>query len=123
MASYGVLLAVCGFDYHGPKGQMTFKPKLNSENFKAPFTASEGWGTISQVKINSQAKASVLVGYGKLELQQLNLETKHKVTSVQLSVNKDIVTAKYKQEGKNINIAFDAVSLRKSDVLQAELIF
>lgn len=123
MASYGVLLAVCGFDYHGPKGQMTFKPKMNSENFKAPFTASEGWGTISQVKNNGQAKASVLVGFGKLELQQLNLESERKVKSVLLNINKEIVTAKYKQEGKNINITFDAVCLRKSDVIQAELIF
>ena len=116
-------MAICGFDYHGPKGQMTFKPKMNPENFKAPFTASEGWGTISQVKNNNQVKASIKVGNGKLELQQLNLEYESKVKSVQLSINKEIVSAKYKQEGKNINITFNAVSLRKSDVLQADLIF
>ena len=48
MASYGALIAISGFEYHGPKGHIGFAPRLTPENFKAPFTAAEGWGSYEQ---------------------------------------------------------------------------
>ncbi|MDQ2864131.1 MAG: GH116 family glycosyl-hydrolase [Bacteroidota bacterium] len=48
MASHGTFISACGFTYHGPKGHIGFSPKLTPENFKAPFTVAEGWGTYSQ---------------------------------------------------------------------------
>ena len=45
MSSYGCLVAACGFEYHGPKGVLGFAPKLSPENFRAPFTVAQGWGT------------------------------------------------------------------------------
>jgi non-lysosomal glucosylceramidase len=50
MASYGVFLAACGFEYHGPKGHIGFAPRLSPDNFKAPFTTARAWGTFSQRK-------------------------------------------------------------------------
>ena len=44
MASYGVFLAACGYEYHGPKGHLAFAPRLTPEDFRAAFTAAEGWG-------------------------------------------------------------------------------
>jgi hypothetical protein len=48
MASYGIFLTVCGYEYHGPKGHIGFAPKLSSDNFRAAFTVAEGWGSYSQ---------------------------------------------------------------------------
>jgi non-lysosomal glucosylceramidase len=42
MASYGVFTAVCGYEYHGPKGHPGFAPRLTPENCRAAFTAAEG---------------------------------------------------------------------------------
>jgi len=48
MASYGVLLAACGFEYDGPK-HIGFKPRLvDKSTFKSVFTCAEGWGSIEQ---------------------------------------------------------------------------
>ena len=35
MASYGVFLAACGYEYHGPKGHLGFAPRLTPEDFRA----------------------------------------------------------------------------------------
>jgi hypothetical protein len=73
MASYGVFLAACGYEYHGPKGHLGFAPRLTPENFRCPFTTAEGWGTFSQKSGGGSQKAEVLVRQGKLRLQTLAL--------------------------------------------------
>ena len=73
MASYGVFLAACGYEYHGPKGHLGFAPRLTPENFRAPFTTAEGWGTFSQKIENGITTATVDLKYGKLRLETLSL--------------------------------------------------
>jgi non-lysosomal glucosylceramidase len=73
MASYGVFLAACGFEYHGPKGHIGFAPRLSPEDFKAPFTSAEGWGTWEQKAEGREQKAKVSVKYGKLKVKSISL--------------------------------------------------
>jgi hypothetical protein len=74
MASYGTFLAVCGFRYHGPKGQLAFAPKIRPEAFKAPFTAAEGWGTLEQVRQGGEQSNRIQLQHGRLRLTQIELE-------------------------------------------------
>src|SRR5881397_3957504 len=48
LASWGCLIALSGFVYDGPAGRLGFAPRWQQENFKAFFTAAEGWGSLSQ---------------------------------------------------------------------------
>ena len=73
MASYGVYLAACGFEYHGPKRHLGFAPRLSPENFRAAFTTAEGWGTFSQTDGDGRRKARVQLKWGKLALKSLAL--------------------------------------------------
>ncbi len=73
MASYGVFLAACGFEYHGPKGHIGFAPRLTPENFKSPFTSAEGWGTFEQRAQGSWLRARVKVNFGKLRVKTVSL--------------------------------------------------
>ena len=57
MASYGVFLAACGFEYHGPRGHLGFAPRLTPDKFRAPFTAAEGWGTFIQERTGTAQRA------------------------------------------------------------------
>lgn len=73
MASYGVYLAVCGFEYHGPRGHLGFAPRVAPEQFRAAFTAAEGWGTFAQQQGADGLRAEIQLKAGRLALQTLAL--------------------------------------------------
>lgn len=74
MASYGTFINACGFTYHGPKKQIGFNPKINPENFKAAFTAADGWGSYSQkISSNNRLEANISLAMGNLEIAELTL--------------------------------------------------
>jgi uncharacterized protein (DUF608 family) len=74
MASYGVFLAACGFELHGPKGHLGFAPRLTPEKFRAAFTAPEGWGSYSQeIDAKMCLRARVELRYGRLRLATLRI--------------------------------------------------
>jgi len=73
MASYGVFVAACGFEYDGPQSSMTFAPRVGPENFRAAFTAAEGWGIFAQSYEGTGLRATVTLRYGTLRLKTLNL--------------------------------------------------
>ncbi|MEI9919142.1 MAG: GH116 family glycosyl hydrolase [Bacteroidota bacterium] len=110
MASYGTFITACGFTYHGPKQEIGFAPKLNADNFKAAFTAAEGWGTYSQTKKESRIE----VKHGKLALKNINIvASKSKTTKV--SLGNQSVECSTTMKGSTLNI-----SLTKSIIITPE---
>lgn len=89
MASYGVFLAACGYEYHGPRGHLGFAPRLAPENFKAPFTVAEGWGTYAQQSQGGRFQAQIMLKWGKLHLRTLALAVPEKLhrTAVSVTMN------------------------------------
>jgi hypothetical protein len=73
MASYGVFLAACGYEYDGPRAALAFAPRLTPENFRAAFTAAEGWGSLAVKSEGRSAKCEVVVRWGRLALKTLTL--------------------------------------------------
>ncbi len=74
MASYGVFIAACGFTCHTPMGHLTFKPNISPEDFRAPFTNGEAWGTFSQKIVGNLLTCQIEVKYGTLQLRKLSLQ-------------------------------------------------
>ncbi|UCG46393.1 MAG: hypothetical protein JSU94_12895 [Phycisphaerales bacterium] len=71
LASWGVYTALAGFEYDGPAGHIGFGPKISPEDFKAAFTAAEGWGTFTQ-KANGRGQLEEIdVRWGRLGLKTL----------------------------------------------------
>lgn len=73
MASYGSFITICGFEYHGPKGHIGFTPRITPDNFRAAFTAAEGWGTFSQTISHGLLEAQITVRHGRLALSTIKL--------------------------------------------------
>lgn len=73
MASYGAYLAACGYEYDGPRGHLGFDPRLSKDNFRAAFTAAEGWGSFTQLQTAADWRVLVELKWGSLRLRTLSV--------------------------------------------------
>ena len=99
MASYGTFISACGFTYHGPKGHIGFAPALTPENFRAPFTTAEGWGTYSQQRNDHSFSAQLKMAYGELTIKKftVELDSGHKAGSVKMMLNNKVIPCHFSQ--------------------------
>jgi non-lysosomal glucosylceramidase len=125
MASYGIFLAACGFVYHGPKGHLGFAPRVRPENFKAAFTAAEGWGTFSQQAGPAGLNGQVSVRWGKLRLRSLSVELLNGYAGGQVKVlaNRHPVKCDQSTSGSRLTLAFDTwVELQAGQILEVTVV-
>jgi uncharacterized protein (DUF608 family) len=73
LASWGAYLALCGFEYDGPRGYIAFAPRLHPNAFRAAFTAAEGWGTFSQERSDGVQDNTLSVAWGRVAVRSLVL--------------------------------------------------
>jgi len=73
MASYGVFQAVCGFQYHGPKGMIEFDPRLTPDDFKSAFVTAAGWGSYAQKLVNGKHHNTLDLHFGELNIQEIRI--------------------------------------------------
>jgi len=95
MASYGVFLAACGFEYNGPAGHIGFAPRLTPENFKVAFTAAEGWGSFSQTIDEGIMMVTLDLKWGKLRLNSISLSPPFKPTSVVVRAGDKVIDSSF----------------------------
>ena len=120
MASYGLFTAVSGFQYHGPKGEIGFDPKIQQENFKSAFVGATGWGSYTQNFHESETSYSIVLNYGELMLKQLSLPILAKNIQGKVEVKLDgnnIAIQLSKEEGKLV-LQFDSgVNIGEGSIL------
>jgi len=100
MAAYGVFIAACGFEYHGPKGHIGFAPRFSANAFKAPFTAAEGWGTFEQRLNGRNFEVRLSLHYGSLNLKTIALEPPTSSDSVTVNCRGRDLPATVTREGR-----------------------
>lgn len=76
MASYGAYRTICGFDYHGPRGEIRFNPRIGQNAFRCAFIGSEGWGTFTSVQLQFRTEVSIVLRFGVLRLSTIILESR-----------------------------------------------
>jgi hypothetical protein len=121
MMSYGVFLAACGFEYHGPRGHIGFAPRLTPESFRSPFVAAEGWGTFSQSLEKGRMESEIQVQWGKLRVRTLKLDLPEGMQPkrVILRLNGDGVPASHAVKKGSLHVSLDHdVSIEAGKTLQ-----
>jgi hypothetical protein len=85
LASWSVLLALCGYTYSANDLSIGFMPKINFENFKCFFAAGSGWGTYIQHvgKLESEVRLEVL--HGEVRFRRLKLRNDFAAAAVAVS--------------------------------------
>ena len=112
MASHGVYLAACGFNYHGPRGHIGFAPRLTPEDFECAFTSAEGWGTYSQKRDARSSKCEILLRWGRLKLNTVSLALAENVVarSVRVKLNRRELRTRFSQNGTEVVITLNATA-------------
>jgi non-lysosomal glucosylceramidase len=125
MASYGVFVAACGYEHHGPLGHLGFAPRLTPENFRAPFTVAEGWGTYAQTIQGGALQATVGMKSGKLQLKTLALQapagTQPNTVSAKLNNVDTTATLQTEDEGRLVVTFNPEITIPLSGELQVTL--
>jgi len=123
MASYGSFLAACGFNYDGPAGMIGFDPVIGPENFRAPFTAAEGWGTFSQTIGKTEMKAELGVNWGSVSLKTFQLNPRDlKVKQVEVMLNGKKLNVKLLRQESGVSVELEApVSIAAGQALTVVL--
>lgn len=108
LASWGVYLALMGFQYHGPTGHLGFAPRLTPENFRAAFTTAEGWGTFHQECRGSEQIERIVIRWGHLSISSLTFSVARSVDSgkVKLILGNRPIKANITRTGDQVNLSF-----------------
>jgi uncharacterized protein (DUF608 family) len=91
LASWGVLLGLSGFAYHGPRGRIGFAPRITPDDFRCAFTAAEGWGSLRQRRAGRTQTNELAVRWGRLRLRSVALELPERVVASDVTVTLDDV--------------------------------
>ncbi|HVU84819.1 MAG TPA: GH116 family glycosyl hydrolase, partial [Puia sp.] len=109
MASYGSFISACGFTFHGPALSIGFDPRIGADNFKAPFTAAEGWGTYEQERKTGTFSATYRLIYGRLKLQKIRIKPlgTQQLQEVVVRKNERQLTTTFKKDAGHVEIMLD----------------
>lgn len=121
-ASYAVFLAACGFSYDGPNGILGFAPKIQPENFRAPFTVAEGWGGFAQQRDANGQSHTIELKRGQLALKTLVLSVPGNGKTLAITLDGKAIPATLTRQGDGVMITFkDALTLHAGQKLVAGL--
>jgi len=124
MASWGCLLAICGYVYDGPAGRIGFAPRLAPENFKAFFTASEGWGSLVQKRAAGAQTDRLEVKWGRLRARKLEFEAPDGAAGVRASVTVAgrPVKGETRQDGRRVTVTLaEPAAIERGEAIEAGL--
>ncbi len=108
MAAWGLLEAALGFDWDAAAGSLGLAPNLTPENFRAPFVATEGWGTYAQARTPGQQTGRLRVAHGQLTLSSLRLTAPSAVAAARVTLDGEPVAAALANAEGAAWLSFDA---------------
>ncbi len=125
MASWGVYTALQGFEYHGPRGHMGFAPRVTPKNFRAAFTAAEGWGSFAQTRTNAVQQETIELRWGRLVLRTLAFAIPQdwRAAGVEIRLNDKLLSGKTRLSPGRIEIEPDeTLTLAQGDRLGVRIL-
>ncbi len=126
LASWGVYLALAGFEYHGPHGHLGFAPRITPEGFRAVFTTSDAWVIFEQQRQGKVQTETLTVASGTLRLRTLSFAVEPREGEHKRRVDIEAAGRRFKapamETGGRIEIFLpDEVVLNEGEMLTARV--
>ncbi len=104
MSSWGLILALSGFQCSNPDHSISFKPAIETTDFKTFFSNGKAWGTFEQHQQGKLINAQIQIQHGCLELARLRLSVPGLVRSITMAGDDLEGSPKYQQEDGLLDI-------------------
>ncbi|MGB9837173.1 MAG: GH116 family glycosyl hydrolase, partial [Candidatus Saccharicenans sp.] len=110
MSSWGLLLALSGFNYSVPEGRLGFAPAISPEDFRTFWALGSTWGTYEQhLGPDNALSCQLKLEQGSFGGREFNLELPStlagkKIKSVECSLDGQKIPAKFEQAGLKLRI-------------------
>nr|MDO8113118.1 GH116 family glycosyl-hydrolase [Candidatus Sigynarchaeota archaeon] len=111
MASYGLLIALSGFEFDKGRGYIGFNPRIHESEFRCFWSLDNAWGTYAQ----TPAGCTITVLHGNLELRELKIAGLAKATAVKITAGAKVQSVDATAEGRLV--LKNAVALGEDQVL------
>ena len=122
MASWGVYLALAGFEFHGPKGRLTFAPRITPDNFKALVTTAGAWAVLGQERAKSVQRNTVELKKGELRLNELTLQVAAAPKAVEASLRNETPAIAHHLDRLQLTVKFpEGIRLAAGDTLEVRI--
>ncbi len=110
MASWGVLVGLSGFEHVGPRGRIGFAPRLGPEDFRAAFTAAEGWGTLSQHREGGAQTNEIAVRWGRVATSEATFELPEgkRLAGASATIGGRPIEIQARQDGQRVTVTLPA---------------
>ncbi|MGB9863969.1 MAG: GH116 family glycosyl-hydrolase [Candidatus Saccharicenans sp.] len=112
MSSWGLLLALSGFNYSVPEGRLGFAPALMPEDFRAFWSLGPAWGTYEQhLNPNKVFTAELKLEQGSFALNEFDLKLpdslrQNKINLIECILSGQKVSFRASRDGSNLKIIF-----------------
>lgn len=123
LCNWSILLSVQGMSYDGPKGFLAFSPKWEPDTHCSFFSTAAAWGNFSQAVTDGIQQNSLVLSYGKLELNRLRLDNRLGKENVQIEafLNGKKIKITCVSDKKYVDLYLDTLRLNKSDELKLKM--
>ncbi len=124
MSSWGLILALSGFQCCAADGMLQFAPRFRPDDFRVFWSLDSGWGTYSQRIADGAADVGLAVTQGRLEVRtlRLGLPGLGESASPSARVNETKVDCAIALEDGFVVVRFpDGVELREGGTLEVRL--
>jgi hypothetical protein len=111
MASYGLLIALSGFEFDKGEGLIGFSPVINQKDFKCFWSMDKVWGIYSQ----NENESEIEVLFGEIELRKIRLTMFKSLQNLKLNHNGKILELKVDENG-DITLE-NSIILKKNEKL------
>jgi len=119
MSSWALLEAAAGYRYDAAAGRMAFAPRIEAQDFRCLFVASEGWGRYRQRLAGGTLHAEVRLDWGRLTLRCLELAVAAR--DLRVMADSQALPAAVELEGSALTLRFaEPMTIQAGQALSIE---